>query len=204
LLLPHIERNHPHYLLSYDFIIRKENIMGLGFDMGRILEQYTGGASNQQGRQVVQDFDHIAQNAPHEDLRHGLTEAFRSDQTAPFSEMIGQLFGNADTQQRTGMVNQLLSGMGPSVLGSLLGGGALGGLLNRVGGSHQVQLTPEEVDRLSPQQVQELARHAEQEDPSIMERMSDFYARNPGLVKTLGGTALAIALGKMSQRKRTQ
>jgi hypothetical protein len=32
--------------------------------------------------------------------------------------------------------------------------------------------------------------------------MSRFYAQNPTLVKTLGGAALAIALGKMAQRNR--
>ena len=177
--------------------------MGLGFDLGRILEQYGGGASAQQGHQVEKDFDDIAQNAPPEELSHGLTEAFRSDQTAPFGEMIGQLFGQADRQQRTGMINQLLSGIGPSVLGSVLGGSALGGLLNRAGG-HQVQLRPEEADQLTPQQVQALASQAEKEDPGIIEKMSSFYAQNPALVKSLGGAALAIALGKMSQRSKGQ
>ena len=177
--------------------------MGLGFDLGRILEQYSGGANAQQGQQVERDFDDIAQNAPPEELSYGLSEAFRSDQTAPFGEMISQLFGNADTQQRTGMLNQLLSGVGPSILSSVLGGSALGGLLNRAGG-HQVQLRPEEVEQLTPQQVQELASQAEKENPGVIEKMSGFYAQNPTLVKSLGGMALAIALGKMSQRSRGQ
>ena len=42
-----------------------------------------------------------------------------------------------------------------------------------------------------------------QEAPShIDDHMSRFYAQNPTLVMALGGAALAIALGKMSQRKR--
>lgn len=175
--------------------------MGIGFDLGRILEQYSGGPKTQQSQQVERDFDDIAQNAPPEELSHGLTEAFRSDQTAPFGDMISQLFGQADTQQRTGMLNQLLSGVGPSLLGSVLGGGALGGLLNRAGG-HDVQLRPEEVEQLTPQQVRDIANQAEKENPGIIEKMSGFYAQNPALVKSLGGAALAIALGKMSQRSR--
>jgi hypothetical protein len=178
--------------------------MALGFDLGRILEQYSGGAGNQHGRGIEQDFDDVAKNSSSEELSHGLTEAFRSDQTAPFGEMIGQLFGQANTQQRTGMLNQLLGGVGPSVLGSVLGGGALGGLLNNIGGGQQAQLRPEDVDKLTPQQVQELARHAEQQNPGIVEKMSGFYAQNPTLIKSLGGAALAIALGKMSQRSRGQ
>ncbi|WP_200960856.1 hypothetical protein [Noviherbaspirillum sp. Root189] len=179
--------------------------MGLGFDIGRILEQYSGAGAGRASHDVEQDFDNIAQNSPQEDLRDGLSQAFRSDQTPPFSNMVGQLFNQADTNQRTGMLNQLLGSVGPSVLASVLGGGALGGLgglLNRGGGEQQVQLTPDQVDQLSPQQVEELAAHAERENPGVIDRMSSFYAQNPTLVKALGGAALAIALGHMSQRRR--
>ncbi|HEV2611043.1 MAG TPA: hypothetical protein VGU61_12310 [Noviherbaspirillum sp.] len=190
--------------------------MSLGFDIGRILGQYNGATSSQYPEQVEQDFDHIAQHAQHEDMRDGLAEAFRSDQTPPFGHMVGQLFGQADTHQRTGMLNQLLGAVGPSVLASVLGGGrgmggmsgmsgmgALAGLLNQGGGDDQrVELTPEQVQNLSPEQVQELAARAEQENPGIIEKMSGFYAQNPQLVKALGGAALAIALGRMSQRNR--
>jgi hypothetical protein len=187
-------------------IYQQENSMGLGFDIGRILEQYSSVNPSQPPNQVEDDFDRIAGNAPQDDLSDGLSEAFRSDQTPPFGNMVGQLFGQADTQQRTGMLNQLLGGLGPSVIGSLLGsglgGGALGGLLNRVAGQQQPQLTPDEVDQLSPEQVEALASRAEQENPGIIDQMSRFYAQNPTLVKALGGAALAIALGKMSQRNR--
>lgn len=181
--------------------------MGLGFDIGRILGQYSGVNPNQPPNQVEQDFDQIAQNSPHEELANGLSEAFRSDQTPPFGNMVGQLFGQADTQQRTGMLTQLLGALGPSVIGSMLGrgmggGGALGGLLNRASGQQQVQLKPEDVEQLSPEEVQELASNAERENPGIIDQMSRFYAQNPALVKALGGAALAIALGKMSQRGR--
>ncbi|MDB5841347.1 MAG: hypothetical protein JWQ23_3299 [Herminiimonas sp.] len=179
--------------------------MALDFDIGRILQQYSGANPHQPPPQVEQDFDQIAQNSPREHLADGLSEAFRSDQTPPFGSMLGQLFGQGDTQQRTGMLNQLLGAIGPSVIGSLLGSGALGGLLNhanRTAGQQQVQLTPEEVEQLSPEQVQELATRAEQDNPGIIDQMSRFYAQNPTLVKTLGGAALAIALGKMAQRNR--
>lgn len=108
--------------------------MGLGQDIGRILEQYSAQPSKAPPEQVEQDFDHIARHAPSEDLSNGLTEAFRSDQTPPFGNMIGQLFGQADPRQRSGMLNQLLSGAGPALVASLMGGGGLGGLLNHGGG----------------------------------------------------------------------
>lgn len=173
--------------------------MTLGSDITRILEQYGGAAPHRPTDRVEQDFDHIAQNAPAEEVSQGLTEAFRSDQTPPFGQMVGQLFGRADTQQRTGMLNQLLGGVGPSIIGSLLGSGVLGGLLNR-STDQPAQLTPEQVEQLDPQQVQEIASRAEQDNPGIIEKMSEFYAENPTLVKTLGGAALAIVLGKIAQR----
>lgn len=179
--------------------------MALGFDIGRILEQYSG-TNSKQPDQVEQDFDEIARNSPHEELTHGLSDAFRSDQTPPFGNIVGQLFGQADTHQRTGMLNQLLGGLSPSVIGSLLGGslgsGALGGLLNQGGGHHQVQLTPEQVEQLSPEQVQEIASRAETENPGVIYHMSRFYAENPTLVKALGGAALAIVLGKLAERNQ--
>lgn len=179
--------------------------MGLGSDIGRILGQYTGGNASRANPQVEQDFDEVANNAPREDLSDGMREAFRSNETPPFGNMVAQMFSQGDAGQRTGMVNQLLGALGPGALSSILGsgaaGGALGGLLNRAGGQQQMQLSPEEAQQLSPEQVQELADRAEKENPGIIDHMSNFYAQNPGLVKALGGAALAIALGKMAQRK---
>jgi hypothetical protein len=180
-------------------------MMGLGFDIGNILQQYNNVNPQQPPGRVEQDFDDIAQNSPHEDLAHGLNAAFRSEQTPPFGNMVGQLFSQADSQQRSGMITQLLGALGPSVLGSLIGsgmGGGLGGLLNRAAGQQNVEVRPEDVDNLSPEQVQELATQAERENPGIIDQMSRFYAQNPTLVKALGGAALAVALGQMSQRRR--
>ena len=176
--------------------------MPFGIDIGRVLGQYIGANAGQQSPQVEQDFDDVASNAPHEHLREGVSEAFRSDQTPPFGNMIAQMFSQGDAGQRTGMINHLLSALGPGTIASVLGGaagGPLSGLLNRASG--QAQLTPEEAQQLSPDQVQELANRAEQENPGIVDHMSNFYAHNPTLLKALGGAALAIALGKMAQRK---
>lgn len=190
--------------------------MALGDEIGRILQQYRA-APGQQQANPEQDFDEVSRAADPEDLRDGLNEAFHSQQTPPFSNMVSQLFSQANTQQRTGMLNQLLAALGPSVIGSLLGGsrpgglgamlggaggGILGSVLNRVSQGQQPQLSPEEVEQLTPEQVQEIAARAEQENPGIVDQMSRFYAQNPTLIKALGGAALAIALGKMAQRNR--
>lgn len=167
----------------------------MGFDLGNLLQQYLGGAMNANPSQANDDFDRVTQQAPRETVAHGVTQALRSDQTPPFPQMVGQLFGQGSPDQRAGMLNQILSSVGPSVLSSVAGG-ALGNLF---GGGAPRQVTPEQASQISPEQAQEIAARAEQENPGIVDRMGDFYAQHPTLVKALGGAALAIALGHMAQ-----
>jgi hypothetical protein len=58
-------------------------------------------------------------------------------------------------------------------------------------------------DQIPADVVEEVAREAEKKDPSIIDRVSDIYAQQPQLLKVLGGAALAIALGKMAQKRGT-
>jgi hypothetical protein len=164
----------------------------MGFDFGGLLQQYLGG--NAHPAQAENDFDNVAQNAPRSSLAQGVTEALRSGQTPPFAQMVGQLFGNGNPDQRAGMLNKILANINPSVLASVAGGA-----LSNLKGADQAHISPEQAAQLSPQQVQELADKAEQDNPGIVERMGDFYAEHPTLVKTIGGAALAIALGHMAQ-----
>lgn len=179
----------------------------MSFDLGNLLQQFTGATASP--AQAEQHFDQVAQAAPQAQLSQGLSQAFRSDQTPPFPQMAAQLFGNSDPNQRAGMLNQILSSIGPGVLSSLAGGALGGGLGSLFGGGNAgqqqttdgrpPQITPEQASQMTPEQVRQLAEQAEQHNPSVVDRMSDFYAQHPALVKGLGGAALAIALGHMAQ-----
>jgi len=193
----------------------------MAFDLGNLLQQYMGGAAGADNTRATEDFDRVAQEAPREAVAHGVTQALRSDQTPPFPQMVGQMFGQSNPNQQAGMLNQLIAAAGPSLLGMLAGrggaglggmgsgmsgglgglGGMLGNLLGGAGGG-QAQITPEQASQLSPEQVQEIAQKAEQENPGVVERMGDFYAEHPNVVKGLGGAALAIALAHMAQGMR--
>jgi hypothetical protein len=166
----------------------------MGFDLGNMLQQYLGGGANANQAQAADDFDRVSQNVPREEVARGVTQALRSDQTPPFPQMVGNLFGNGNPDQRAGMLNQILASVGPS----LLSGGA-GGILGNLLGGGQNRVTPEQASQLSPDQVTQIAAQAEQHNPGIVDRMGDFYAEHPTLVKSLGGAALAIALGHMAQ-----
>ena len=174
----------------------------MGFDLGSLLQQYAGSNPANQA-QAENDFDQVAQNAPPSHLAEGVSEALRSDQTPPFPQMVGQLFNQGDSGQRAGMLNQLLGGIVPGVLSSIAGG-ALGSLFGGHGNANTdvPQLTPQQASAMTPEQVQEIAAKAEQDNPGIVDRMGAFYAEHPQLVKGLGGVALALVLGRMAQGRQ--
>lgn len=168
----------------------------MAFDLNSVLQRYMGGNA-QPTDNTAQHFDEVAQAAPPAVVSQGISEAFKSDQTPPFGHMVGQLFGNANPNQKSGMLSQLLSGLGPAALGSAAAT-QLAGLLGQRGVPPQ-SVTPQQAEQVSPEQVQQIATQAEKTDPSIVDKMSGFYAEHPGLVKTLGGAALTIALAKIAQ-----
>jgi hypothetical protein len=162
-----------------------------------ILKQYADPAAVQSDR-VGGHFDEVAQQSNPNDLGGGVAAAFRSDATPPFGQMVGDLFGRSDPQQRAGILNQILQTVGPGVLASL-GGGVLGRVLggaNAAAGTAPT-ITPEQASQISPADAGAIAAHDEQHDSSIVDIAGQFYAQHPTLVKTLGASALAIVLGRM-------
>jgi len=162
------------------------------------------------------DFDQVAQQAPPAVMSQGVAEAFRSDRTPPFPNMLGQMFGQSDPNTRAGILNHLIAAAGPAILSGVLsrgggagmGGGGLGSLLGGLfgaGGFGQTsvpQITPEQASQVAPHAVEELAREAQQNNPDIISRVSDFAAQNPMLVKGLGAVAVGIALKHLAGQKR--
>jgi hypothetical protein len=72
-----------------------------------------------------------------------------------------------------------------------------GGVLGRIMAPGRSQITPDQASKLTPQQVQDVVEHAHQTNPGIADELAGFYALHSGLIKTLGGAALAIAMAKM-------
>ena len=127
-----------------------------------------------------------------EQLGDGLAAAMRSDQTPPFGHMVSQMFGQSSPAQQAGVLNQILAALGPAAA-TALAGGALGRML----APGQAQITPEQAAQITPEQVREIAAQAEQTQPGVIDQVSQFYAQHSGLIKVLGGAALAVALAKM-------
>lgn len=169
-----------------------------------ILQQYVGASAS--GDQAADHYAQVAAAAPTGALSSGLAAAFNSDQTPPLGDMVGQLFGQSNAQQQAGVLNQILASAGPALLATLAGG-ALGRFINPAGGAaapgQAAQITPDQASQLSPEQVKEIVEHAQRHDPGITDTLSSFYAQHTGLVKTLGGAALAIALAKVADHMRS-
>jgi len=164
-------------------------------DLVGILEQYRNASVANPPKNVQQDYQQAADTVPSTHLADALGAAFRSGETPPFAQMISSLFTNSNPDQRAGILNQLLSAVGPSGVAS----GALaslGGLLR--GGNSRV--SAEQAKQVSPEAVQQLAEHAEKQNPSIIDQAGRFYSQHPKLVQALGAGSLALIMSHLSKR----
>ena len=107
--------------------------------------------------------------------------------------MLANLFSQSNGQQRAGILSQLLGSVNPGAMAGL--GGGLAALL-RSGSA----VSPEQASQISPAEVQQLAEHAQRNNPSVIEQASSFYSQHPKLVQALGGGALAVVMSHMSNR----
>jgi hypothetical protein len=169
--------------------------------LGGLLQQYSDPSKQREPQQAENDFDQVATQAPRDMLSQGLAAAFRSDNTAPFPQLVGQLFRNSNGPMRSNLLNSIVSIVGPDVLSRILARTGASNLPNETG-VYDRQLTTEDADRIPPEAVEELADQAQQKDPGIVDRVSDFYAEHPTLVKSLGAAVLGIAMSHLSKQKR--
>jgi hypothetical protein len=162
--------------------------------LGGVLNQYASGRGDH--TQAPADFDHIAKGAPRDAIAAGLSEAFRSDQTPPFARMLSQMFGQSGGSQRAGVLNALITSLGPAVVSRILAS------RNAQAAKHVESgqpVGPQVAEQIQPEDVEALAAEAERTDPSIIERLGHFYADQPALIKGLGGAALVVAMAKIAQ-----
>jgi len=173
------------------------DLMGM---LGGILQQAEGG---QTPPDLHQHMDNAAGAIPQNDLSGILSQVFNSSETPAFSQMLGGLFGQSNSGTQASVLNELLAAAGPAVLGSIMNRGGLSGLGGVLGGNAPRELSPEEAAQVPPEEVQELAKHVEQHNPSVVDRMSEIYAAHPTLIKTLGTGAMILALRKISQMQQS-
>jgi len=82
----------------------------------------------------------------------------------------------------------------------MLASSGLGSLAGLLGGGKTV--TPAQAEQIPPEAVQQLAEHAEKQNPSIVDRASEFYAQHPTLVQALGVGSLTMIMSHLFQNKQ--
>jgi hypothetical protein len=169
--------------------------MGILDNLGSLASQFASG--NVSDGQVHEAFDQAAKAAPQSTLAQGLSQAFQSNQTPPFEQMVSGLFNQSNPDQKAGLLNQLLGSLGSGGLTQALSSAGLGGLAGSLSGG---SVTPQQASQVPPQAVEVLAQQAARKDPSVVDKAAGFYAQHPTLVKAIGAGALALLLSHMSRR----
>ena len=155
-----------------------------------IIQKYSGAAGGTAAAPANphEDFQRVAEAAPKDVLASGIAEAFRSEQTPAFPQMLANMFGQSNPNQQAGVLNHLLSALGPAAASIIPG---LSG----------ANVTPQQASQVTPEQVQQMAEQAQNKRPSVVDQVSSFYAKHPGVVKAAGGMALSIMLQHMVRRR---
>ncbi len=168
-------------------------------EVANVLENYSQNDPVGSPADVAGHYQQVVQSAPRADLAGGLNAMFHSDETPPFAQMIGQLFGQSNGVQRASLLNTLLSnGAAARLLGQLAQSDGLA-LPAELGKTTPV--TPETANQFTPDMAQQAAARAAQHDPSIVDRVSRLYAEHPALVRTLGTAAMSIVLSHLARRR---
>ncbi len=147
-------------------------------------EQLVGGEIS-----VHRDFEAVAQRVPRSSLVDGLAAAFRSPDAPGFATMVSRLFSAANPEQRSGLLRILLT-IAPSAIR-----GDLAGLFGR-----NREVRPEETRNVSPEMVRQVAEEAVRRDPAVVERVSEFLAEHPRLLKNLDIGSLSTAMARIGER----
>jgi hypothetical protein len=176
----------------------REDAMNAFDGLGNLLRQATSG--NAPEPEVHAAYDQVSRQVPQESLADGVAHAIRSDQTPPFEQWAARSYRSAAPEQKAGLLNQILGALGAGGIAQALRG--LGGPAPESQALSRGNVTPQEAERIPPETVEQLAQHAQRQDPSIVDRASRFYAEHPQLVKTMGVGALAVLMSRLSASSR--
>jgi hypothetical protein len=155
-----------------------------------IIQKYSGqgGGTAAAPASPHEDFQRVAQAAPKDVVASGLSEAFRSEKTPAFPQMLASMFGQSNPNQQAGLLNKLLTALGPEAA-------------SMIPGVSSPNVTPQQASQITPDQVQQMAERAQSKNPSIVDQVSSFYAQHPDVVKAVGGMALSIMLQHIVRRR---
>jgi hypothetical protein len=151
--------------------------MSIFDQLGGILNQYSSG-NTPPPEQAPGHFQQVATQIPRSQLGGLLTNIFQSPETGTFGDNVSQMYGQSNPQQRAGILSTLLHGVGPEILSRF-------GLPTFASGT-PAQVSAEQAQQISPEDVKHIANHAQQQNPGIVQQAGEFYSQHPQLVQALG------------------
>ncbi len=165
--------------------------MSLFDDVKSLLSSAAAGASP--AGEPGAHFEQFAQSVDPTTLAQGIAASIRSDDTPPFAHLMSQLFSSASDDQKSTIVNTLLSSVTPDQRAHL------STLIPGMGTDASV--SSEHAATMSPADIQSLAHGVEQHDAGIIDKMSALSAAHPTLIKTLGAAALTMAMRHIASQQ---
>ena len=127
-------------------------------------------------------------------VAEGLSDAFRSAETPPFAKILAHLFDHSAPPQRSGVLNSLMATLGAETMACQLRKAHIRGA-DRVAVGRWIE--PDLAQDVPMDAVEELAAAAELHDSRIVERLAEYYAVQPALIKTLGEPAVSVVLAHL-------
>ncbi len=165
-----------------------------------LLKRKRGGHAGAASTSVSDRFRHVAMSASPEIMGRLLADAFRSDQTPPFAELVSQMFGAVSPQRQADILGLLLERLSEAAVASMPDGTQVIGLAGPTRGKG-VAISPQGLTGISADQVKRLARLAEWHDPAIIDRIGGLCARHTELIDALGEEAPAVLAALLDDEK---
>ena len=161
--------------------------MALLDELGGLLSNVMSGNLNEQ--QTHDHYDQIAQSVPPQTLAGAIGPALASLGAGEVQQSVANSANQMSPDQRGGLMQAMLSGLGSS-------GMNIGSLLGQLGINQGVANNPQSA---TPDEIAKLASHTQSTNPGLFGEAMSFYSQHPTLVKALGTVVIAKIASQLSQ-----
>lgn len=161
--------------------------------LGDLLQQIVGAGANASPNAA--QVDQVAQSASREQVQGGVAAALGSAGAPQLADVVAELFAKSTPEQRAAILNTITAKLGAGALA-----GVAGGVLTGHEGVDTPSVSASDTAAISADHVRAVVNAASPQDPSLLQRLSGFYAEHPTMVKTLGSGLLMVALAHMKNK----
>lgn len=137
---------------------------------------------------------------PRDEVRDALVEGFRSGRLPSVPDTLATVFGRAPESVRANLLGVLLKSASPLAL-SVLAAGRFATYMFRDRWA-DLPISPEEASQVTVSQIVEIARYAEQADPTLIARLSSVLAADNASLLALGAGVVALLVQFILERRR--